>query len=224
MYRIFTGDKAHSSWSLRGWLMLAAFDLRFEDVPVRMYDPAFDALKAACTPARTVPIPEWDEDGRTRRVWDLLAIAETLYERHPDAGIWPADPGLRALARVLAAEMHYSFAALRDACPMNIHRTPSPLWKPPEGVAADVARIGELWSWALPARVDPGQDLPACIKRPKLALQLPELHHRQPIHIGAQAPEPHPVHLDPPRKIMFTKCPHKLARRSTRKAGKTKSQ
>jgi len=149
MYMIFTGDKAHSSWSLRGWLMLAAFDLRFEDVPVRMYDPAFDALKAACTPARTVPILEWDEDGRTRRVWDSLAIAETLYERHPDARIWPADPGLRALARVLAAEMHSSFAALRDACPMNIHRTPAPLWKPPEGVAADVARIGELWSWAL---------------------------------------------------------------------------
>ena len=43
MYRILTGDKAYSSWSLRGWLLLAAFDLPFEDVPVRMYDPAFDA-------------------------------------------------------------------------------------------------------------------------------------------------------------------------------------
>ena len=32
---------------------------------------------------------------------------------------------------------------------MNIHRAPAPLLTPPEGVAADVARIGELWSWAL---------------------------------------------------------------------------
>ena len=47
MYRILTGDKAYSSWSLRGWLLLAAFGLPFEDVPVRMYDPEFDAMQAA---------------------------------------------------------------------------------------------------------------------------------------------------------------------------------
>jgi len=149
MYRIVTGDKAYSSWSLRGWLLLAAFDLPFEDVPVRMYDPAFEALKAAKTPARTVPILEWDEAGATRRVWDTLAIAETLHERHPRAGIWPADPGCRAVARVLAAEMHCGFGALRNACPMNIHRAPVPLRALPEAVAADVTRIGSLWSWAL---------------------------------------------------------------------------
>ncbi len=32
MYRLSTSDKANSSWSLRGWLLLAAFDLPFEDV------------------------------------------------------------------------------------------------------------------------------------------------------------------------------------------------
>lgn len=148
MYRIITGDKAYSSWSLRGWLLLAAFDLPFEDVSVRMYDPAFDALKSAKAPARTVPILEWDEDGETRRVWDTLAIAETLHERHPKAGIWPSDPGHRRIARSLAAEMHSSFATLRDACPMNLHRTPARLSAAPEGLASDVVRVGELWSWA----------------------------------------------------------------------------
>ncbi|MFQ5566931.1 MAG: glutathione S-transferase N-terminal domain-containing protein [Paracoccaceae bacterium] len=148
MYRILTGDKAYSSWSLRGWLLLAAFDLPFEDVPVRMYNAEFDAMKAARAPARTVPQLEWDEDGRTRRVWDTLAIAETLAERHPEAGVWPADPHHRAVARTLAAEMHSGFAALRDACPMNIHRAPAPLRAPPEGLAADVARLGENWRWA----------------------------------------------------------------------------
>jgi len=149
MYRILTGDKAYSSWSLRGWLLLAAFDLPFEDRPVRMYDPEFDAMKAANAPARTVPTLEWDQDGVTRWVWDTLAIAETLAERHPEAGIWPADRHHRAIARTLAAEMHAGFAALRSACPMNIHRDPTPLKNPPEGVAADVTRLGELWRWAL---------------------------------------------------------------------------
>jgi glutathione S-transferase len=149
MYRILTGDKAYSSWSLRGWLLLAAFDLPFEDVPVRMYDPAFDAMQTAKAPARTVPMLEWDEGGQTRRVWDTLAIAETLHERRPDAGIWPTDPHHRAIARSLAAEMHSSFRALRGACPMNIHRPPAPMKTVAEDVTADVVRIGQLWAWAL---------------------------------------------------------------------------
>lgn len=149
MYRILTGDKAYSSWSLRGWLLLAAFDLPFEDVPVRMYDPALDAMKQAKAPARTLPILEWDEDGRIQRVWDTFAIAETLHERHPEAGIWPRDTAHRQVARCLAAEMHSSFMVLRGACPMNLHRTPAPLNAPPEGLADDVARIGALWTWGL---------------------------------------------------------------------------
>ena len=155
MYRIITGDKAYSSWSLRGWMLLAAFDLPFEDVPVRMYDPAFERMQARKAPARTVPILEWDEDGRTRRVWDTLAIAETLHERHPEAGIWPEDPNHRAIARSVAAEMHSSFGALRTACPMNIHRTPAPLAAMPEALAADVARVAQLWAWALTATGGP---------------------------------------------------------------------
>jgi glutathione S-transferase len=149
MYRVFTGDKAYSSWSMRGWLLLAAFDLPFEDVPVRMYSPELEAMRAERTPARTLPILEWAEDGASRRVWDSLAIAETLHERHPQAGVWPADPRNREIARTLAAEMHASFRALRDTCPMNIHRTPAPLKAPPDALAADVMRIGQLWSWAL---------------------------------------------------------------------------
>lgn len=149
MYRILIGDPAYSSWSLRGWLLLAAFDLPFETEVVHMYDPAFDAMKAAKAPARTVPILEWQEDRITRRVWDTLAIAETLHERHPQAGIWPDDARHRAIARSLAAEMHSSYGALRSACPMNIHRPPAPLKALPEAATADAARIAMLWRWTL---------------------------------------------------------------------------
>ena len=37
-------------------------------------------------------------------VWDSLAIAEYLAERH--AGMWPADVTARAYARSIACEMH----------------------------------------------------------------------------------------------------------------------
>lgn len=161
MYRIYTGDKAYSSWSMRGWLMLAAFGLPFEDRPVPMYDPAFDAYQKAKAPVRTVPMLEWDEAGATRRVWDTLAIAETLNERHPEAQIWPADPHHRAIARSLAAEMHSGFAALRAACPMNIHRAPAPHPALPESAGADAARARRLWAWALTATGGPWLGGPA---------------------------------------------------------------
>lgn len=148
MYRIVIGDKAYSSWSLRGWLMLAAFDLPFEEELVRMYDPGFAAMLAARAPARTVPILEWQEGGATRRVWDTMAIAETLAERHPQAGHWPSDPAHRAVARVVTATMHAGFAALRGAAPMNIHRGGRPLVAVPEAVAADLAALDRLWGWA----------------------------------------------------------------------------
>lgn len=161
MYRIYTGDKAYSSWSMRGWLLLAAFDLPFEERPVPMYDPAFDAYQRAKAPARTVPMVEWDEGGRQRMVWDTLAIAETLDERHPEAGIWPADPEHRLVARALAAEMHSGLAALRASCPMNVHRAPAPHPALPEAAAADAARVAQLWAWALTSTGGPWLGGPA---------------------------------------------------------------
>ena len=57
------------------------------------------------------------------RVWDTLAIAETLAERHPEVGFWPDRPGgprrspARSSPRCIRASR-----ALRAACPMNLRR------------------------------------------------------------------------------------------------------
>lgn len=146
-YTLHIGDKAYSSWSLRGWLLLRAFGLPVTERLHHMDAPAFDAFKAEVAPSRTVPTLEWHEGGRTVRVWDSLAIAETLAERHPAAGHWPSDPAARATARSISAEMHSGFAALRREAPMNTRRVPKAKALTPEA-AADLARIEALWAYA----------------------------------------------------------------------------
>ncbi|MBF9034584.1 glutathione S-transferase [Rhodobacterales bacterium HKCCE2091] len=144
-YTLHIGDRAYSSWSLRGWLLIEKFGL---SATLRMV--TFDTGDVAqqmqvAAPARTVPTLVL-EDGTP--VWDSLAIAEELASRHPDAGIWPADPSLRAVARSLAAEMHSGFGALRGDCPMNL-RTAYTDFAPSDAVIADLSRLEEIWSFGL---------------------------------------------------------------------------
>lgn len=51
MHRIDIGEKAYSSLSLCGWLMLDAFGLPFQEVT-----PSFEEMRAGTAPARTAPI------------------------------------------------------------------------------------------------------------------------------------------------------------------------
>jgi len=138
-------DRAYSSWSLRGWLLFAAFDLPVATRFGRIYTEDFPRMLADFAPARTVPAMITPEGAV---VWETLAIAETLAEAFPQAGIWPADPVLRGMARSLAAEMHAGFGALRGHCPMNLRVSYQDCAPGPE-VLADLARIEALWALAL---------------------------------------------------------------------------
>ncbi len=144
-YTLYIGDYAHSSWSLRGWLLFERFGLNAEirHVPFDQQDVA-DQM-AALAPARTVPTLVTPEGAI---VSESLAIAEELATRHPEAGLWPTDPGARATARTLAAEMHAGFGALREDCPMNL-RCSYTTYEPPEDVQADLRRLETIWSHAL---------------------------------------------------------------------------
>ncbi len=145
-YTLYLGDAAYSSWSLRGWLLLDAFGIPFRPAWIPMYSDAFTDMQTRNAPARTVPALEID--GADALVWESLAIAETLAERHPDAGHWPQDVAARAGVRSLAAEMHASFRALRDRPSMNLRRIYNG-FEPTEAESADANRVQELWSWAL---------------------------------------------------------------------------
>lgn len=143
-YDLVIGDRAYSSWSLRGWLLFDAFGIPCTLHKARLYTDELPTLLRQFHPARTAPTIR-TPDGVV--IPESLAIAEELASRHPDAGIWPTAPKARAIARVLAAEMHAGFTALRNHCPMNL-RVSYTDCAPPQAVLDDLARLETIWDWA----------------------------------------------------------------------------
>jgi glutathione S-transferase len=143
-YRLAIGDRTYSSWSLRGWLLFEAFGIPVTVETGVLYSDDFARLLARFAPARQVPalrLPDGEVIGET------VAIAETLAERHPGAGHWPADPAARAMARYMMAEMHAGFRDLRGDCPMNLAKSYRDSL-PRADVLADLARIEAIWARA----------------------------------------------------------------------------
>jgi len=143
-YQLVIGDRAYSSWSLRGWLFFDAFGIPVKTVSARLYTDELPTLLRQYHPARTAPTMR-TPDGVV--VPETIAIAEELATRHPEAELWPAQPRARAVARVLAAEMHAGFTALRSYCPMNL-RVSYADCGPPAEVLADLDRLQVIWDWA----------------------------------------------------------------------------
>ena len=144
--RLIIGNKAYSSWSLRGWLACKQSGLVFEEVVVPLYDADWDRRRAGdefAPSSGKVPIL-WDGEAV---VWDSLAIVDYLADKVGRDRFWPADEPARAMARSMAAEMHSSFAALRRKHAMNIRQSFPPR-RPDDDVLIDLARIMELWAQA----------------------------------------------------------------------------
>jgi len=143
MLKLIIGNKAYSSWSLRGWLAAKQSGLPFEDVVVPLYDDDWEARKAQPDLARSQgKVPTlWDGD---IVVWDSIAILDYLDALSGGGRFWPEDKAALALARSMCAEMHAGYQALRQQCSMNVRRV-FPVRAPGAEVAADVARITGLW-------------------------------------------------------------------------------
>ena len=143
-YQLYIGDRKYSSWSLRGWLMLEKFNLPHSTTLVEMFSGTMAAQMAPLAPARLLPtlvLPEGTVVGET------VAIAETLAERHPEAGLWPADPAARATARGGVASLAAGLGARRSACPMQLAHIYQG-FEPSDAVLADLARIETLFDHA----------------------------------------------------------------------------
>lgn len=146
MLKLIIGNKAYSSWSLRGWLACKQSGLAFDEVVVPMFDDDWAARRKApdlAPSAGKVPTL-WDDDAV---VWDSLAIVDYLDSQTGGTRFWPADLAARGLARSMAAEMHSGYTALRSRHGMNVRQTFEPV-APDDDVAAELSRIFELWAQA----------------------------------------------------------------------------
>lgn len=142
MYTLITANRNYSSWSLRPWLLMRALEIAFAD-RIEPFAAADNwAAFRAFSPTGQVPVLI---DGATR-VWDSLAIALYLADRH--AGVFPTDAAARGFAQCVVAEMHGGFSALRSQCTMNLGvRATPPAISP--ALARDVARIAEIFGEGL---------------------------------------------------------------------------
>ncbi len=143
-YDLYIGDRTFSSWSLRGWLMLEKFGLPYRAHLVGLYSGTMAEDLRKLAPARLVPVLR-TPDGHV--VGETMAMAETLSERHPNAGFWPEDAVQRMRARWMCAEMAAGFSALRSACPMQLQHV-NQGFSASETVSADVRRITSMWTQA----------------------------------------------------------------------------
>ena len=151
-YDLYIGDRTFSSWSLRGWLMLEKFNLPHRAHLVGLYSGTMAADLAPLAPATLVPVLR-TPDGTV--VGESIAMAETLAERHPDAGLWPTDPTARAVARWLCAAMAAVFGALRLECPMQLQHV-NDGFAVSDALQGDLARLETLWAHADAARTVEG--------------------------------------------------------------------
>jgi glutathione S-transferase len=146
LFKLIIGNRAYSSWSMRGWLAAKQSGEEFEELVVPMFDREWDKRREGDEFAPSlgkVPIL-WDGDCV---VWDSLAIIEFLADRAGLDLYWPEEISARAVARSMSAEMHSSFTNLRRELPMNVRKSypPKDLSEP---VREEINRILQLWAQA----------------------------------------------------------------------------
>jgi glutathione S-transferase len=138
MYDLYIANKNYSSWSLRPWALMRELGIGFREHLLPFGEEAsWQAYREVCPSGRVPCLIDNDT-----RVWDSLAIAEYLAERHE--GVWPADSLARAWARCAAAEMHSGFSELRNRCSMSCGLRIE-LLDVPAALERDVARLDALW-------------------------------------------------------------------------------
>ena len=151
--KLVIGTKNYSSWSMRPWVVMTAFNIPFEEVRIILGRADTSTQIARFSAAGRVPVLIAGETV----VWDSLAICEYLAEQFREKALWPTNVAARAMARSVCAEMHSSFGGLRGAMWMNIRASFPGKGRTP-AAQADIGRICEIWEDCL-ARSGPHEFL-----------------------------------------------------------------
>ena len=151
--KLVIGTKNYSSWSMRPWVVMTAFNIPFEEVRIVLGQPDTSVQIAKFSAAGRVPVLIAGETV----VWDSLAICEYLAEQFREKALWPMNVAARAMARSVCAEMHSGFGGMRAAMWMNIRASFPGKGRTP-AAQADIGRICEIWEDCM-ARSGPHQFL-----------------------------------------------------------------
>lgn len=160
---LIIGNKNYSSWSLRAWLLLKAFNIDFEEQLIELLHHSTRPILEAHSPTGKVPVLVYGENDNKVSVWDTLAIAIHINAYFTDIDIWIGlknsnvkaytDNQTRinsAYCQSIVAEMHSGLMGMRSEMPMNIRVTAK--ITPSSACLTDIARIENIFADCLKER------------------------------------------------------------------------
>jgi maleylpyruvate isomerase len=125
--RLYTFWRSSSAWRVR--IGLALKGLGHELRPVNLAaGEQYDAAHRERSPLSQVPVLEVEEDGRTIRLVQSMAILEWLDERFPEPPLLPPDADGRARVRALAEHVNSGIQPLQNAIVLKMLREKLPGW------------------------------------------------------------------------------------------------
>ena len=116
MYTLHIANKNYSSWSLRPWVLMRTLAIPFEERLTPFPTGSSWSLYRPFSPSGRVPC--LIDDGWA--VWDSLAIAEYLAERH--AGVWPSDAARPRLGAIGGGRNAFELHRLAQRLPHELRR------------------------------------------------------------------------------------------------------
>lgn len=159
---LIIGNKNYSSWSLRAWLLLKAFEIKFDEQSIELFDASALPILKAHAPTGKVPVLVSGEDDNKVTVWDTLAIAMYANSFLTDKDIWTGNLKSEvnkddnrhridsAYCQSIVAEMHSGMTGIRNEMPMNIRAVAK--IQPSKACLADIARIEAIFADCLKGR------------------------------------------------------------------------
>lgn len=158
---LIIGNKNYSSWSLRAWLLLKAFDIDFDEQSIALFEPSAMTVLKKNSPTNKVPVLVQGGSNfkETIKVWDSLAIAIYANDYLTDFDIWSGvnkseiknkfinSKTDRAYCQSIVAEMHSGLMGIRGEMPMNIRATAR--IEPSAACLDDIARIEDIFAECL---------------------------------------------------------------------------
>ena len=158
---LIIGNKNYSSWSLRAWLLLKAFNIDFDEQLIELFHPSAIPILDEHAPTGKVPVLVYGQDDEKVTVWDTLAIAMHINDYFTNVDVWTglsksetkSNTSIRinsAYCQSIVAEMHSGLMGIRSDMPMNIRAIAK--IQPSAACLKDIARIEEIFADCLKNR------------------------------------------------------------------------